>query len=66
MLVIAVDSAGSVTFGGPPGRRMIPGLGASVRPQLLDESFVDEVVQVDEVDVPAGERWHGLRPSART
>ncbi len=29
---------------------MIPGLGASVRPQLLDESFVDQVVQVDEVD----------------
>ena len=29
---------------------MIPGLGASVRPRLLDESFVDEVVQVDEVD----------------
>ncbi len=48
--VVAVDSAGSVTFGGPPGRRMIPGLGASVRPRLLDESFVDEVVQVDEVD----------------
>jgi N-(2-amino-2-carboxyethyl)-L-glutamate synthase len=48
--VIAVDSLGSVTFGGPPGRRMIPGLGASVRPPLLDESYVDEVVWVDEAD----------------
>jgi N-(2-amino-2-carboxyethyl)-L-glutamate synthase len=48
--VIAVDSLGSVTFGGPPGRRMIPGLGASVHPPLLDESYVDEVVQVDEAD----------------
>ena len=48
--VVAIDSVGSVTFGGPPSRRMIPGLGTSVRPQLLDESFVDEVVYVPEVD----------------
>jgi hypothetical protein len=39
-----------VTFGGPPGRRMIPGLGASIRPPLLDESYVDEVVRVEEAD----------------
>ena len=31
--VVAVDSVGSVTFGGPQGRRMIPGLGTSVRPR---------------------------------
>ncbi|MFB9903206.1 2,3-diaminopropionate biosynthesis protein SbnA [Allokutzneria oryzae] len=48
--VVAVDSAGSVTFGGPPGRRMIPGLGTGVRPALLDESYVDEVVHVEEAD----------------
>jgi len=48
--IVAVDSAGSVTFGGEPGRRMIPGLGTSVRPQLLDESYVDEVVWVEEAD----------------
>ena len=48
--VVAVDSAGSVTFGGAPGRRMIPGLGMSMRPPLLDESYVDEVVRVEEVD----------------
>ena len=30
--IVAVDAAGSVTFGGAPGRRMIPGLGTSVRP----------------------------------
>ena len=48
--VVAVDSVGSVTFGGPPGRRMIPGLGTGVRPALLDESFVDEVVMVEEAD----------------
>ena len=48
--IVAVDSVGSVTFGGPPARRMIPGLGTSVRPPLLDESFVDEVMLVEEVD----------------
>jgi N-(2-amino-2-carboxyethyl)-L-glutamate synthase len=48
--VVAVDSAGSVTFGGAPGRRMIPGLGTSVRPPMLDESYVDDVVSVEEAD----------------
>jgi cysteine synthase len=48
--IVAVDSVGSVTFGGPAGRRMIPGLGMSVRPPLLDESYVDDVVRVEEVD----------------
>jgi cysteine synthase A len=48
--IVAVDSVGSVTFGGPPGRRMIPGLGMAVRPPLLDPTFVDEVVLVEEPD----------------
>jgi N-(2-amino-2-carboxyethyl)-L-glutamate synthase len=48
--VVAVDTVGSVTFGGPPARRMIPGLGMNVRPPLLDESYVDEVVCVEEAD----------------
>jgi N-(2-amino-2-carboxyethyl)-L-glutamate synthase len=48
--IVAVDAVGSVTFGGPPARRMIPGLGTSVRPELLDESFIDEVVRVEEAD----------------
>jgi cysteine synthase A len=45
--VVAVETVGSVTFGGPPGRRMIPGLGMSVRPPMLDESYLDEVVRVE-------------------
>lgn len=48
--IVAVDSVGSVTFGGPSGRRMIPGLGMGVRPPLLDESYVDEAVLVEEAD----------------
>ena len=48
--VVAVDAVGSVTFGGPAGRRMIPGVGTGVRPAMLDESFVDDVVRVEEAD----------------
>jgi 2,3-diaminopropionate biosynthesis protein SbnA len=48
--IVAIDSVGSVTFGGEPGRRMIPGLGTSVCPPLLDETYVDEVVRVEEAD----------------
>lgn len=48
--IVAVDSAGSVTFGGQPGRRMIPGLGMSIPPPLLDRAYVDEAVIVEEAD----------------
>ncbi len=48
--IVAVDTVGSVAFGGPPARRMIPGLGTSVRPPILDESYVDEVIRVEEAD----------------
>jgi 2,3-diaminopropionate biosynthesis protein SbnA len=48
--IVAVDSVGSVTFGGAPGRRMIPGLGMNVRPPMLDDSYVDDVVLVEEPD----------------
>lgn len=48
--IVAVDSVGSVSFGGPAGRRLIPGLGTSVRPPLLDTSYVDDVVHVEEQD----------------
>lgn len=46
--IVAVDSVGSVIFGTPPGRRLIPGLGAGVRPPLLEESYVDDVIHVNE------------------
>ena len=48
--IVAVDSVGSIAFGAQPARRMIPGLGTGVRPELLDESFVDDVVWVEESD----------------
>lgn len=48
--VIAVDSVGSVTFGGPAGPRFVPGLGTSRKPELVDESVVDGVIHVEEAD----------------
>ncbi|MFC5799237.1 2,3-diaminopropionate biosynthesis protein SbnA [Streptomyces formicae] len=48
--IVALDSVGSVIFGGPAGRRMIPGLGMSIKPPLLDDSYVDEVIRVEEAD----------------
>jgi cysteine synthase A len=48
--IVAIDAAGSITFGAPVGRRMIPGLGTSVRPEMLDTSYLDEVVHVEEPD----------------
>jgi N-(2-amino-2-carboxyethyl)-L-glutamate synthase len=48
--IVAVDTVGSVSLGGPSGRRMIPGLGMSVPPPLLDRSLVDDVVRVEEPD----------------
>jgi cysteine synthase A len=48
--VVAIDTVGSVIFGGPAGRRLIPGLGAAVRPPQVDESYLDGVVRVTEAD----------------
>ena len=48
--VVAVDTVGSVSFGGASAPRMIPGLGMGMRPAQLDEEFVDDVVLVDEED----------------
>jgi N-(2-amino-2-carboxyethyl)-L-glutamate synthase len=48
--IVAVDPVGSVSFGAPPANRMIPGLGMAVRPPLLDESYIDEVIYVEEPD----------------
>jgi cysteine synthase A len=48
--IVAVDAVGSVSFGGAPARRMLPGLGMAVRPPQLDESYIDEVIHVEEAD----------------
>ena len=46
--VIAVDTEGSVIFGGSPRKRHIPGIGSSIVPDLLSHARIDEVVFVSE------------------
>jgi cysteine synthase A len=46
--IVAVEPAGSVTFGGAPGKRSIPGIGTSVRPKLADLANPDKVVTISE------------------
>lgn len=46
--VVAVEPAGSVTFGGAPAKRHIPGIGTSVRPKLADLAEPDRIVMVTE------------------
>jgi threonine synthase len=45
---VAVEPVGSVTFGGAPGKRNIPGIGTSVRPKLADLAKPDRIVAVNE------------------
>lgn len=47
--VIAVDAAGSVTFGGKSKKRYIPGIGTSVKPEIANAEKVSNVLLVDEV-----------------
>jgi cysteine synthase A len=46
--VVAVEPVGSVTFGGAPAPRNIPGIGTSVRPELAELANPDRIVEVSE------------------
>lgn len=48
--IVAVDPEGSVTFGKPSQRRLIPGLGTSRRPEITSLHNVHQVITVSEVD----------------
>lgn len=48
--VVAVDAAGSVLFGAPPGARELPGIGASRVPELLRRDEIDSVVHVNDYE----------------
>jgi N-(2-amino-2-carboxyethyl)-L-glutamate synthase len=48
--IIAVEPTGSVTYGGPPAPRRIPGIGTSVAPPLADPSLPHQVIYVNEID----------------
>ena len=46
--VVAVDVEGSAIFGAAPRRRLIPGIGSSIRPPLIDQAVIEDVVTVSE------------------
>ncbi|EHR53040.1 2,3-diaminopropionate biosynthesis protein SbnA [Saccharomonospora marina XMU15] len=52
--VVAVDAVGSVIFGGAPGPRDLPGIGASRVPELCSPEEIDEVIHVDDVEAALG------------
>lgn len=49
--IIAVDSMGSVIFGGQAKKRYIPGLGSGIVPPILKLSMIDDIVIVEEKDM---------------
>jgi cysteine synthase A len=52
--IIAVDAVGSVIFGQPSRKRLIPGHGAARRPELFRPDLADECVHVTDRDCVAG------------
>ena len=50
----AVDAIGSVIFGSRKAKRLIPGHGAAVIPELFDADLVDRVVHVSDLDCVVG------------
>jgi N-(2-amino-2-carboxyethyl)-L-glutamate synthase len=52
--IIAVDAVGSVIFGCEPGKRLVPGHGAAVRPALFQPDLADECVQLTDLECVTG------------
>ena len=55
--VIAVDSVGSVTFGGTGGTRYIPGLGTSRKPEIFDPEKINGFISIPEAHTIRMCRW---------
>ena len=51
--IVAVDSIGSVTFGHPAGKRYVPGLGTSRRPEIYSPEGIHAFEMVDEAEAIA-------------
>src|SRR5262245_33759279 len=52
--IVAVDAAGSVIFGGPTAKRLLPGHGAAVRPALYRADLADRVIHVTDLECVTG------------
>ncbi|WP_211240660.1 2,3-diaminopropionate biosynthesis protein SbnA [Hamadaea tsunoensis] len=70
VVVVAVDVAGSAIFGAEPHRRLIPGIGSSIRPPLVEDAVISEIVTVSELEEVAGcrrlVRDHGVYAGGST
>jgi cysteine synthase len=61
--IVAVDAVGSVIFGGPAIKRLIPGHGAARRPELYRPNLADKCVLVSDEDCVIGCRRLAQRES---
>lgn len=61
--VVAVDSTGSVLFGGTMAKRHIPGLGAGIEPTLAKHQEFDVLKRVSDIDCVVGCRRAAERES---
>ena len=52
--VWAVDAVGSVIFGLPAGKRLLPGHGSARRPELLKADLIDRYLHVTDLDCVKG------------
>lgn len=52
--IIAVDAIGSVIFGLPAGKRLLPGHGAGIVPKLFRPDLAADVVHVSDLDCVVG------------
>jgi N-(2-amino-2-carboxyethyl)-L-glutamate synthase len=52
--IVAVDAVGSVIFGGRKAKRLIPGHGAALVPELYQNGLADDCVHVTDVDCVIG------------
>jgi cysteine synthase A len=52
--IVAVDAIGSVIFGHPPGKRLLPGHGAAVVPKLFKPDLADQHILVSDLDCVVG------------
>ncbi|WP_200807383.1 cysteine synthase family protein [Demequina sp. NBRC 110053] len=68
--LVGVDAEGSALFGGEPGERKLPGLGAGFQTALSERAHPDAVVRVSEADMVTGcrllARREGLLAGAST
>ena len=52
--IVAVDAVGSQIFSSVKAKRMIPGMGAGLKPPLCEPALIDEVIHVTDADCVAG------------